>query len=68
DFEMLQILKTKLAEAKDLTPEQRAKYEALLTVPEDITSNWTTFNFSPRAIYRHRMVIARAIEELSKNK
>lgn len=68
DFEMLQILKTKLAEAKDLTPEQRTKYEALLTVPEDITSNWTTFNFSPRAIYRHRMVIARAIEELSKNK
>ena len=66
DFEMLQILKSKLAEAKDLTPQQRQKYESLLTVPEEITSNWTTFNYSPDAIYQRRAAVAEAIEELSK--
>ena len=63
---MLQILKSKLAEAKNLTPQQRQKYESLLTVPEEITSNWTTFNFSPDAIYQRRAAVAEAIEELSR--
>ncbi|MBR5709532.1 MAG: DUF4091 domain-containing protein [Thermoguttaceae bacterium] len=67
DFEMLQILKSKLAEAKNLAPEQRQKYESLLEVPEEITSNWTTFNFSPDAIYQRRAAVAEAIEELSNN-
>ena len=67
DFEMLQILKSKLAEAKDLTPQQRQKYEELLVVPEEITSDWTTFNFSPDAIYQRRAAVAKAIEELSNN-
>ena len=67
DFEMLQILKSKLAEAKDLTPQQRQKYGELLVVPEEITSDWTTFNFSPDAIYQRRAAVAKAIEELSNN-
>lgn len=66
DFEMLRILKSKLAEAKDLTPQQRQKYEELLVVPEEITSDWTTFNFSPDAIYQRRAAVAKAIEELSR--
>ena len=67
DFEMLQILKSKLAEAKNLTPQQRQKYESLLEVPEEITSNWTTFNYSPDAIYQRRAAVAEAIEELTNN-
>ena len=66
DFEMLQILKSKLVEAKNLSPQQRQKYESLLEVPAEITTNWTTFNYSPDAIYQRRAAVAEAIEELSR--
>ncbi len=66
DFETLQLLKTKLAAAKDLSDAQRKQYESLLTVPEEITKDLTTFSFTPQPIYQRRAQIAEAIEQLSK--
>lgn len=67
DFETLQVLKSKIQSAKNLTVEQRAKYEALLAVPSEITEDLTTFNFSPQPIYQRRAKIAAALEEISKS-
>ena len=49
---------------KDETPEQRAKYEPLLTVPAEITTSMTEFSKDPAPIYRHRKAVAEAIEAL----
>jgi len=61
DFEMLWLLREKL---KTATPEQRAKYEPLLTVPAEITTTMTQFSKDPAPIYRHRKAVAEAIEVL----
>lgn len=61
DFEFLWLLREKL---KTATPEQRAKYEPLLTVPEEITTSMTEFSKDPAPIYRHRKAVAEAIEAL----
>ncbi len=65
DYEMLYLLREKLAAAKDLPAEKRAEYEALLTVPPEITSSMTEFSKDPAPIYAHRAKIAEAIEALS---
>ncbi|MBQ9455872.1 MAG: DUF4091 domain-containing protein [Thermoguttaceae bacterium] len=61
DFEFLWLLREKL---KTATPEQRAKYEKLLTVPEEITASMTEFSKDPAPIYRHRKAVAEAIEAM----
>ena len=65
DYEMLYLLREKLAAAKDLPAEKRAEYEALLTVPPEITSSMTEFSKDPAPIYARRKQIAEAIEMLS---
>ncbi|MBE6429248.1 MAG: DUF4091 domain-containing protein [Planctomycetaceae bacterium] len=66
DYEMLYLLREKLASAKDLSPAERAEYEALLTVPESITSSMTQFSTDPAPIYQRRAKVAEAIEVLVK--
>ncbi|MDO5581294.1 MAG: DUF6067 family protein [Planctomycetia bacterium] len=66
DYEMLVLLKKKLAERKDLSPARKAELEKLLEVPTEITSDWTRFTTDPQPIYRHRAKVAKAIEELNK--
>jgi len=65
DYEMLYLLREKLAAAKDLPAEKRAEYEALLTVPPEITSSMTEFSKNPAPIYSRREKIAEAIEALT---
>lgn len=64
DYEMLVLLQKCLARATDLSPNRRADLEKLLTVPNEITSSWTSFSTDPAPIYRHRKIVAEAIEEL----
>lgn len=64
DFEMLYLLKEKLAENKTISAEQRTEFEKLLVVPSEITVNMTEFSTSPLPIYRHRAKVAQAIETL----
>ena len=67
DYEYLVILR-KLIEAKKdkLSAGRKQKYVALLEVPEDITSDMTTFTKNPAPIEARRDWIAQAISELSK--
>ncbi|HCO96229.1 MAG TPA: hypothetical protein DIU00_20195, partial [Phycisphaerales bacterium] len=67
DYEYLVILR-KLIEAKKdkLTVGRKQKYVALLEVPEDITSDMTTFTKNPAPIEARRDWIAQAISELGK--
>ena len=66
DYEYLVILK-KLLEAKGnkLTRSQKREYSGLLEVPEEITSDMTTFTKDPAPIEKHRDRVARAIAKLS---
>jgi hypothetical protein len=67
DYEYMVILK-KLIEANKakLDSGRLQKYNALLEVPEDITSNMTTFTKDPAPIEARRDRIARAISELNR--
>ncbi len=67
DYEYLVILK-KLIEANEdkLIAGRLQKYNALLEVPEDITSGMTTFTNDPAPIEARRDRIAQAISELNK--
>lgn len=65
DYEMLYLLREKLAEAKNLNAEKRAEYEALLEVPDEITSSLTNFSKDPAPIYERRARIAEALEALA---
>lgn len=64
DYEMLYLLRERLAAAKGLTPAERAGLEALLVVPEEITSSMTEFSTDPTPIYAQRKKVAEAIEWL----
>jgi hypothetical protein len=67
DYEYLAILRGLLAaRGEKLSAADRAKYAALLEVPEEITKDMTTFTKDPAPIERRREAIARAIEALSK--
>ncbi|MBP8127956.1 MAG: DUF4091 domain-containing protein [Candidatus Hydrogenedentes bacterium] len=67
DYEYLAMLRRLLAaEGGDLSARQRADYEALLTVPAEITASMTEFTKDPAPIARHREAVARAIEHLSR--
>jgi hypothetical protein len=67
DYEYLVMLK-KLIEANKnkLNAGRLGKYNFLLEVPQDITSDMTTFTKDPAPIEARRDVIARAISELSR--
>jgi hypothetical protein len=61
------ILKNLIEAKKDrLTRNQQKEYAGLLEVPEEITSDMTTFTKDPAPIEKRRDQVARAIEELSK--
>jgi hypothetical protein len=67
DYEYLAILRGLLAaRGEKLSAADRAKYAALLEVPEEITKDMTTFTKDPAPIERRREAIARAIEAMSK--
>jgi hypothetical protein len=62
DYEYFAMLKRRLATA---TPEQKAKYEPLLKVPETVTKTMTEFSIDPTPIEEHRVKLARALESLA---
>jgi len=66
DHEYLYMLRELLAKRRgSLQPQQIAKYEELLRVPDSITKDMTTFATDPTPIYTHRKKIAEAIEGLT---
>lgn len=67
DYEYFVILKRLLTKkASKVDPRERAKYEALLTVPADVSTDLTHFTHDPATIEAHRDKLARAIVELQK--
>lgn len=66
DYEYFAMLK-RLLEKKgtSLSAKKRAKYAALLTVPDTITATMTTFTRDPRLLEAHRAKLAEAIEALT---
>ncbi|MBE3123685.1 MAG: DUF4091 domain-containing protein, partial [Planctomycetes bacterium] len=65
DYEYFVILRRLLKEkGAKLAADERARVEALLTVPEEITKDMTTFTKDPAPIERRRDDVARAIETL----
>ncbi|MCL1921462.1 MAG: DUF4091 domain-containing protein [Kiritimatiellaeota bacterium] len=65
DYEYFVILKRLLAEKKPTLPAARhAEYEALLTVPEEVSASLTSFTRDPAPMELHRHRLAQAIEEL----
>ena len=67
DYEYMVILKELIETNKSkLDAGRLQKYNALLEVPEDITSNMTTFTKDPAPIEARRDRIARAISELNR--
>jgi hypothetical protein len=65
DYEYLVLLRDLLrAHGGRLSSPTRAEFRSLLSVPESITSDMTTFTKDPTPIYRHRASVAAAIERL----
>jgi len=66
DYEMLVLLQDRLEKIADQLPaDKKARYQALLEVPGEITRSMTSFTFDPRPILERRRAIAQAIVELS---
>ncbi|MDZ7616526.1 MAG: hypothetical protein U1E05_05935, partial [Patescibacteria group bacterium] len=64
-YEMLHLLRTLIGQrGTGLSAEQRARCEALLDVPPEITMDMTTFTTDPEPIHARRAEIAEAIERL----
>ena len=67
DYEYLAMLRRALAEkGSRLQPDDRARWSALLQVPEEISASMTQFATDPAPIEARRRIIARALEELSR--
>ena len=67
DYEYFAMLKRLLAaKGANLPTAKRAEYEALLTVPENVTRTMTEFTKDPATYEAHRLKLAAAIAELSK--
>ncbi len=65
DYEYFVILRDLLNRAGSPVPDnQRAAYEALLAVPEDVSRSLTDFTFDPAPLERHRDAVANAIESI----
>jgi hypothetical protein len=66
DYEYLHLLHELLAKHREkLAADEIGRIDALLQVPESITSDMTTFTTDPAPIYARRRAIAEAIEQLS---
>ena len=65
DYEYLAILERLLDADKDLSPRKRKRFEALLQVPDEITSGLKAYTKDPGPIEERRDRVARAIETLS---
>ncbi len=66
DYEYMVILKNLLETKKNkLSRNQQKEYAGLLEVPEEITSDMTTFTKDPAPIEKHRDKVAQAIAKLS---
>jgi glycosyl hydrolase family 123 len=67
DFEYLAVLRRLLEEKEsDLSKREKRRVQALLEVPDAITSEVTVYTKDPAPIEKQRDRIARAIEELSR--
>lgn len=65
DYEYFVILRDRLAaKGASLAADERARYEALLAVPDAVTADMTTFTLDPAPLDAHRDALARAIEAL----
>lgn len=65
DYEYMALLRRALEEKGDrLAPAVKAEYEALLTVPAEITTSLTEFTKDPAPIEAHRRKVAGALEAL----
>ncbi len=65
DWEMLYLLREAIERRRNrLAPEELERFEALLEVPPEVTSDMTTFTTDPRPIHRRRAEVAEAIESL----
>jgi len=65
DYEYFVILRNLLEERGNaLDAKLRAKFEALLNVPAEVSESLTAFTFDPAPMERHRDAVAKAIEEL----
>ncbi len=65
DYEMLHLLRSLVnRQVNTLAADVRARYEALLDVPPEITADMTTFTTDPEPIHARRAEIAGAIEQL----
>ena len=60
DYEYFAMLSRRLAAA---TPQQKALYEPLLSVPTTVTKSLTDFTTDPAPLEAHRVKLARALEE-----
>jgi len=67
DYEYFAILK-RLIEAKSdkLNAAQKARFAAMLEVPDAVTTSMTAFTKDPAPVEEHRDRLARAIAELSR--
>jgi len=69
DYEYFVILQKLLAEKKGTLPAARyAEYEKLLTVPKAVSVSRSRFTFDPLPMEQHRERLARAIEDLGRQK
>ncbi len=67
DYEYLYLLRELIDKNRSrLSEDEIGRYEALLDVPTEITTDMTTFTTDPAPIYDHRRAVAEAIEALGK--
>jgi hypothetical protein len=66
DYEYLALLQRALAERRDLSPDKRRAYQALLEVPPEISRSMTDFTRDPAPIEQRRDALARALAELNR--
>jgi hypothetical protein len=67
DYEYLYKLREMIAAHRDrLDADRLNRYEALLEVPDEITSDMTTFTTDSTPIYQRRQAVAEAIESLKR--
>lgn len=64
DYEYFAQLERLLNERNDILPPQRERYQALLKVPEEISTALRSFGIDPAPLRAHRHALARAIEQL----
>jgi hypothetical protein len=64
DYEYFALLKRLLAAQSDLPSALRVKAEALLIVPKTVYSSLTSFTTDPEPMVKHRVKLARAIENI----